>query len=183
MYSYDIKVKALFTSPKHNYFGHKNNIPSGHETVSHTEIRCVTDKGIEGDRFFDIRPGYDGQVTFFNEEVYQLIQKEQQLLDKESVARELFRRNIVLEGVSVVELIGKRFEIGGVVFEGVKHCAPCRWMDIMMGKGVMKLMKGRGGLRARVVKGGTLYRGAQQLLCDEALFFNPTEPLHYPKIP
>ena len=46
----------------------------------------------------------------------------------------------------------------GVVFEGVEECKPCYWMDQAFGSGAETAMAGRGGLRARIVKGGVLRR-------------------------
>lgn len=182
MLNYKIHLDAFFISKKHNYFGHSDNIPSSYETLKPQSIECVTQKGILGDRFFNIRPDYDGQVTFINSEVIALIKKEHQLFNH-SVDAELFRRNILISGVNTIELIGRTFSIDGVVFEGVKHCAPCRWMDIMMGKGVMKLMKGRGGLRARVIDGGTLTLGESILSCEDVLDFPMIQALARRNIP
>ena len=183
MLNYKIKLDTFFISEKHNYFGQKNNIPDTCKTLIPTTIECVTQKGIVGDRFFDLRDDYDGQVTFMNSEVVEVIKKEHQGLFDNEVKAEHFRRNIMISGVNVIELIGKCFTIDGVTFEGIKHCAPCRWMDIMMGKGVMKLMKGRGGLRARVVSGGTLSLGDTTLRCEDSLNFPMTQALARPKIP
>ena len=183
MLNYKIYLNSFFISEKHNYFGHKDNIADAYETKTPTTIECVTQKGIVGDRFFNLRDDYDGQVTFMNSEVVELVVKEHQGLFDNEVKAELFRRNIMISGVNVIELIGKIFIIDGITFEGVKHCAPCRWMDIMMGKGVMKLMKGRGGLRARVISGGTLTLGERTLSCDNVLIFSPTQALARPKIP
>ena len=183
MKNYKINLDAFFLSEKHNYFGHKDNIPSTHETKKPQTIVCMAQKGIVGDRFFDIRPDYDGQVTFMNSEVVALIKQEHQGFCDNGIDAEHFRRNIMISRVNVIELIGKSFSIGGVTFEGIKHCAPCRWMDIMMGKGVMKLIKGRGGLRARVIQGGFLTLGEHTLACEDVLDFPMTQALARPKIP
>jgi hypothetical protein len=34
------------------------------------DIRCVAGRGIEGDRFFDFKENYAGQITFFSSEVF-----------------------------------------------------------------------------------------------------------------
>lgn len=180
MPNYKITLDAFFISEKHNYFGHKDKKPSSYQTYTPETIECVTQKGIVGDRFYDLKSGYDGQVTFMNSEVVDLIAKQH---TSHEVSAELFRRNIMIQGVSVVELIDKVFEIDGVRFEGVKHCAPCHWMDVVMGKGVMKLIKGRGGLRARVIEGGRLKLGEHELMSDHALVYEVTQALHRPRLP
>jgi MOSC domain-containing protein YiiM len=74
------------------------------------------------------------------------------------------RRNIVLEGVPLNQLISQPFtlEFDGhsVEFLGAAHCAPCAWMDTMLAPGAQKFLRGRGGLRARIVTSGRILRGA-----------------------
>ena len=52
--------------------------------------------------------------------------------------------------------IGKEFEIQGVRFEGVCECSPCSWMNTALGPGAEEWLKGRGGLRARILTDGVL---------------------------
>ncbi len=49
----------------------------------------------------------------------------------------------------------------------MEHCAPCTWMNAVMKKGAYRLMAGRGGLRAKVIKGGSLRRGTNTLITDD----------------
>ena len=95
----------------------------------------------------------------------------------------LFRRNIIVSGVHLNSLIGKRFKIGEVEFEGLTHCSPCIWMNAAMKKGAYMEMKGRGGLRVKVLKGGDLSCGATELWSEEELNENPLTPLRLSKIP
>jgi MOSC domain-containing protein YiiM len=66
------------------------------------------------------------------------------------------RRNVVTQGIDLNQLIGKRFSIQGVLFEGVCECKPCYWMDRAIAPGAEDLLRGRGGLRARILTSGTL---------------------------
>jgi MOSC domain-containing protein YiiM len=54
------------------------------------------------------------------------------------------------------EFIGREFEIQGVRFFGTEECRPCYWMDQAFAPGAEAAMKGRGGLRARILTDGTL---------------------------
>ena len=66
-----MQVTAIYISPDHNFFGHYGK-PAGTEaTVEVNSINCVAGKGIEGDRFFDHKPDYKGQITFFDIAVYE----------------------------------------------------------------------------------------------------------------
>jgi MOSC domain-containing protein YiiM len=57
------------------------------------------------------------------------------------------------------ELLGQRFSIGEVVLEGVKDCPPCEHLEGLVGKPVLKPLVERGGLRARILQGGTIRVG------------------------
>lgn len=178
---YQIVIDAFFISPQHNYFGQKDKAPASHPTFIPQSIECIAESGIVGDRFFAIKPDFDGQVTFMNSEVVDAIAQIQG--GDKTVQAENFRRNIMISGISVIELIGEVFCIGDVYFEGVKHCAPCHWMDVVMGKGTMRAMKGRGGLRARVLSSGSLTLGETTLICEKKLQYDPIQSIVRAKIP
>jgi MOSC domain-containing protein YiiM len=66
------------------------------------------------------------------------------------------RRNIIIEGVDLNDWIGEEFELQGLRFAGTQECAPCYWMDRAYAPGAEAFLKGRGGLRAQILTGGTL---------------------------
>ena len=69
------------------------------------------------------------------------------------------RRNVITEGVDLNTLIGKEFEIQGVVFAGTGECRPCPWMNHAFGHAQAETrLRGRGGLRARILTNGALRR-------------------------
>ena len=53
-------------------------------------------------------------------------------------------------------LVGCEFTIQGATFLGSEECRPCYWMDAAFGPGAEAFLKGRGGLRARIVSDGVL---------------------------
>lgn len=61
----DLKVVKLFISPAHNYFGHHGRPSGRHPLAEKRSIVCVGGRGVEGDRFFDFKENYKGQITFF----------------------------------------------------------------------------------------------------------------------
>ena len=96
----------------------------------------------------------------------------------------LFRRNIVVSGINLNQLIGKTFFIGNVEFMGMEHCAPCTWMNAVMKKGAYRLMSRRGGLRVNVLEKGTLKTGTNTLITkDNFVLLDPLEAQKRPKIP
>ncbi len=148
-----MRIKHLFISPAHNFFGHHDREPSRHPMIERTEIKCLANRGIEGDRFLDFKPGYNGQVTFFSNEVYEEVCARLGIADKPPSA---FRRNIIVEGADLNTLIGREFEVQGVRFLGTQESAPCHWMNTAFAPGAEDALKGRGGLRAKVLSDGVL---------------------------
>lgn len=153
MTAFPAEVLHLFVSPGHNYFGHHGGPAGEHPTVPVEEIHCVAGRGIEGDRFFDYRDGYPGQVTFFAQEVFDALCASLDIRDKEPG---VLRRNIVIRGVDLNDWIGREFELQGVRFRGAQECKPCYWMDEAFGPGANAALQGRGGLRAEVLSDGML---------------------------
>lgn len=158
-------VRHLFISTGHNYFGHHGQ-PAGENPVLEVEqVECVAGEGLRGDRFFGYRPDYKGQVTFFAWEVFEALRNE---LGLPAVDASALRRNVIIEGVALDRLIGEEFTVQGVSFVGVEECRPCYWMDRALDRGAEAWMKGRGGLRARIVTNGFLRQERTDLLrCDE----------------
>jgi MOSC domain-containing protein YiiM len=148
-----VQIRQLYVSPGHNFFGHYGQPPGENVIISVPEIECVAGRGILGDRFFDYKPGYRGQITFFEMEVFAAISHEFGVRDK---APSVFRRNVITEGSDLNSLIGVEFEIQGLRFRGEEECRPCHWMNGAFGPGAEQFLKGRGGLRAVILKGGKL---------------------------
>lgn len=148
-------IRRLFISAGHNYFGHHGQPAGEHPILEVEQVECVAGTGLRGDRFFGYQPEYKGQITFFAWEVFEALRGELGLLGIEASA---LRRNVITEGVALDRLIGEEFSVQGVVFFGVEQCRPCHWMDRALQAGAEAWMKGRGGLRARIVTNGVLKR-------------------------
>jgi hypothetical protein len=151
----DFEIRHLFISAGHNYFGRHGKAPGDHAIIEVERIQCVTAKGIAGDRFFDFKKQYKGQITFFEEEVYLDLCLQFGVWDRGPGA---FRRNVITRGVRLSDLIGAEFELQGVRFFGNEECRPCYWMDLAFAPGVENALKGRGGLRAEILTDGILTR-------------------------
>jgi MOSC domain-containing protein YiiM len=152
-----VEVRRLFISAGHNFFGHHGKPPGENPMVEVNEIECVTGRGLRGDRFFDFKKNYKGQVTFFAWEIHQALGRELGFPDKPLSA---FRRNVITVGVDLNELIGQEFQIQGVCFRGTEECRPCYWMDQVIAPGAFDYLKGRGGLRAVILGDGILRTSA-----------------------
>ena len=148
-----IHVRQLFISPGHNYFGRHGQAPGENPILEVKEIECVAGHDIRGDRFFDFKDNYKGQVTFFSVEVFDALRRELNLPAAQPSAT---RRNVFVSGLDLNSLVGTEFDVQGVKFSGAERCSPCHWMDSALGPGAEVWLRGRGGLRARILSDGII---------------------------
>ncbi|MBI2946264.1 MAG: molybdenum cofactor biosysynthesis protein [Verrucomicrobia bacterium] len=148
-----MQLLHLYLSPGHNYFGHHGQAPGNHPMLEVQAAQCISGAGIRGDRFYNYKDNYKGQITFFEDEVYQSLCQEFGVWDK---AASVFRRNVLVRGGRLSELIGQEFQIQDIRFFGVEECKPCYWMDHAFCPGAEQALKGRGGLRAQILTSGVL---------------------------
>lgn len=156
----EVVLKHLFISPGHSYYGRHGKGAMDFPIKEVDRIGCVAGRGIKGDRFFDYKPDYKGQITLFDWEVYERVRDE---VVKGELHPRAFRRNVVVQGVDLNDLINKRFRLGDLELTGSCECSPCYWMDQACAEGAHEFLKGRGGLRARIVRGGELILGGCEL--------------------
>jgi hypothetical protein len=148
------EILRLYISSGHNFFGHHGREPDKFPAVEVPTLECVKGRGIRGDRFFN----YKGQITFFALEVFEQLCH---ALDVRDCSIALLRRNVITRGVDLNTLIDQEFEIQGVRFQGTGECKPCYWMDRAIAPGAEDFLKGRGGLRARILSDGLLHSTAR----------------------
>jgi MOSC domain-containing protein YiiM len=127
------------------------------------EVEAVANTGLRGDRyadgvgFYSPRPTDPGarEVTLFEAEVLDLLRQQYGI----DLAPDQHRRNLTVRGIRLNDLPGERILVGDVVLEGVRDCPPCEHLQELLGKPVLQPLVNRGGLRARIVVGGTLRVG------------------------
>jgi MOSC domain-containing protein YiiM len=149
-------IEHIYLSPAHVFVGHHGREPGDTPMTEVGEAECVAGRGLRGDRYFDFKEDYKGQVTFFSMEVYEDMCARFNIVD---LPPSVFRRNVLVRGADLNSLIGREFEIQGVKFSGVQESAPCHWMNRTFAEGAEEALRGRGGLRARILTDGTLRRG------------------------
>ena len=153
-----VEICHLYISGGHNFFGHHGRAPDDFPMLEVPQIECLAGHGIRGDRFFDYRDNYKGQITFFAREVFDELCRTLELQD---CSPSLLRRNAITREVDLNSLIGNEFEIQGVGFLGMAECRPCYWMNQAIAPGAEELLKGRGGLRAKILSDGIVRSNAQ----------------------
>ena len=120
------------------------------------EVTVAVGTGIDGDYHSKKKPGGERQVTLIQAEHFAVIAAN---TGRDSVSPEQVRRNIVVSGIELTPLIGRRFRIGEALLEGTGPCTPCSRMDENLGAGGRLAMKGLGGLTAMVIEPGRIRRG------------------------
>jgi MOSC domain-containing protein YiiM len=119
------------------------------------EARAVAGRGLAGDHY---RPGGKGtrQVTLIQAEHLAVVGA---LLGGEAPDPRLLRRNLLVSGINLLALKGRRFRVGAALLEGTGLCHPCSRMEEALGWGGYNAMRGHGGLTARILEGGVIRVG------------------------
>ena len=115
-------------------------------------LKAIEGKGLEGDR----SKGGNRQVTLIQKEHIDALAS---FLGKDDLDFTLTRRNILVEGINLLSLKGKQFQIGDAIFEYTGECHPCSRMEEALGKGGYNAMRGHGGITAKVIVSGELKNG------------------------
>lgn len=110
--------------------------------------------GLTGDRYTH-RDG-PRQVTLIQAEHLDAIAS---MLNKPSIDAALTRRNLVVRGINLLALKGKRFKVGSAALEYTGECHPCSRMETNLGRGGYNAMRGHGGITARVISSGRITTG------------------------
>jgi MOSC domain-containing protein YiiM len=121
------------------------------------EVRTIEGCGIEGDRYcegtgFWTRYGDVCQVTLIEAEDLDYIEDELGIRVKDGE----HRRNIITRGIRLGDLRRKRFRVGEAVLEYDRPRPPCRHVQDLSEPGMTRALRGRGGICARVIKGGRI---------------------------
>ena len=92
------------------------------------------------------------------------------LLGQGPVEARKLRRNLVVSGINLVALKGRRVAVGGAVLEWTTVCAPCSRMEKALGEGGYSALRGHGGWCSRVLRPGRIAVGDRvEPLPDDAL--------------
>ncbi len=146
-------IHRIFVSDGHSYVGRHGLGSAGFRIREVPAVECVAGRGLRGDRYFDHKPDYKGQVTLFALEVFDELRRSLNVPDAQPAA---LRRNVLVSGLDLNALIGQEFELQGVRLFGSEECRPCYWMDEAIAPGADAWLRGRGGLRCRILSDGWL---------------------------
>jgi MOSC domain-containing protein YiiM len=133
--------------------------PMGHVP----SVEAVEALGLRGDRYGEGRGAAQFKGRRSSEKEVTLIAREAieaaSLQCDEPIEHLMTRRNLLVEGVPLNDLVGKTFRVGEVLLKGMELCEPCGYLEKRTFPGIQKALKHRGGLRTMIVRGGVLTAG------------------------
>ena len=144
-------VEAIYTAPE-----------AKAPVVGVAEAHAAEGRGLSGDRYavgtgaFSRFSGIRREVSLISTEAIVAAEREAGV----RLSAGEHRRNIVVRGVDLLALIGREFAVGDAVMKGVQVCAPCGYLAKVQNQpDLREALKGRGGIRAQVVKSGLIREG------------------------
>jgi MOSC domain-containing protein YiiM len=111
---------------------------------------ALAGQGLQGDRHFYQEGAAPGEaLTLIEAEVLESVG----LTGAES------RRQVVVRGVRLNDLVGKRFRVGDVECLGVELCEPCLHLQQLTRPGIIKELIHRAGLNVDILNDGRISVG------------------------
>jgi MOSC domain-containing protein YiiM len=135
--------------------------PSG-PTRPVSEVRAVPERGLEGDRYYNMIGTFSGEEHQHDNEVTLIEMENVEAFNSEhgtALTAADTRRNIVTRGVRLNDLKEREFTIGDVRFLGHGLCEPCTHLQKLTDNRVLPGFVGRCGLRAQVLADGVIRVG------------------------
>ena len=131
--------------------------------VSVQRVRLVAGRGLEGDRYYaPVGAGSGEALTLIAAEALEAMAAE----GGPAVAPADARRNVVTRSVDLDALVGRRFLLGEVECVGRRWCEPCAHLQRLTAPGALRGLVHRGGLRADILRSGTVRLGDGVRLAD-----------------
>ena len=113
-------------------------------------------KGIVNDRYYGNFKEKKEQVTLINIEEINNFNNQLNL----SIEPKDFRRNIIVSGINLNELINEKIKINEVILKIHEICQPCKYLQNKLKiPNLVKMLVNKSGVRAEIIKSGYLSVG------------------------
>ena len=115
-------------------------------------------KGIVNDRYYENFKEKKEQVTLINlEEINAFNNQVNQNIEPKD-----FRRNIIVSGVDLNQLINKQIKINNITLKIHEICQPCKYLqDQLKIESLVKILVNKSGVRAEIITSGMLSVGSK----------------------
>jgi MOSC domain-containing protein YiiM len=130
----------------------------GAPTEARDAVTAVAGRGLEGDRnFYAHGDGHDpaDEITLIAAEGLARARADHGL----ELAPGEHRRQVVVEGVDLLALLGATVRVGEIDVEVIADNPGCRYLQDLTGKPMLRGLRRNGGVRGRIVTGGRVRVG------------------------
>jgi MOSC domain-containing protein YiiM len=145
------RVEGIFLSAR------KGDVPHPVDSAE-----AVAGTGLRGNRYFREGSAPEQHLTLIEAEQLEWLRAEHAM----DVGAAISGRNVLVRGVGLNDLVGKRFRVGDVECRGVMLCEPCTTFEGRTHPGLIKAFVHRAGLNAELVTSGTIAVGDEIAALD-----------------
>ena len=128
--------------------------------LSVNNVMADQSSGLIGDRYSG--SGGKRQVTLIQWEHLAVIQS----ITRRSLTPDHLRRNLAIQGINLLALKNRKFQIGDACFQTTGLCHPCSRMEDILGSGGYNAMRGHGGITAQILRSGMIKVGDPLTVID-----------------
>lgn len=127
-------------------------------------VEVVEGAGIVGDRYYECRGAGQKRSNAIQPEQHVTLIAAEAIEEAchESglpITHSITRRNLLVRGVPLNDLVNQTFRVGEVVLQGLEPCDPCSYLEKQTFPHIKQALLNRGGLRTCVLAGGTIRVG------------------------
>lgn len=133
------------------------------------EASAVAGRGLTGDRYAAGAGTFSGSGKGYELTLIEAEALEALAIDGVEIDWEEARRNVVTRGIGLNALVGHRFRVGDVECIGRRLAEPCSHLQRLAPPGTLRALVHRGGLRADILRGGTIHIGDPVIPLDDAV--------------
>jgi MOSC domain-containing protein YiiM len=134
-----------------------------------SSVEAVAGFGIVGDRYY--KKAICSKNTADARNAITLIDTSAAEICRQRIGRDFspkeFRRNLIVEGIDLNDLVGKSFKAGEAEMKGYELCHPCKYLSELLDADVLKGLEMCGGLRAEITGTGRIKVGDSILEINE----------------
>lgn len=131
---------------------------SDQETFYVNQAYLEKNKGIVNDRYYQNFNNKKEQVTLIDIEEINLFNK----LVGQDIDYKDFRRNIIVSGFKICEMIGEKIKINNSILKIHEICQPCNYLQKKLNSpNLIKRLLNKSGVRAEILSSGYIGVGSK----------------------
>ena len=131
---------------------------SDQETFYVNQAYLEKNKGIVNDRYYENFKNKKEQVTLIDIEEINLFNK----LVGQDIDYKDFRRNIIVSGFKICEMIGQKIKINNSILKIHEICQPCNYLQKKLNSpNLIKRLINKSGVRAEILSSGNIGVGSK----------------------